>query len=169
MSSRGFFKNAVISLKNFFRSGHYFSRVRTWCAHPLYIKKKFWNCKFSKHGKKTKNGHSSPVFQLRFRGQQINMVAKTKTVINSSRSKKKFVFFFVCENKIPYFVLALALGNAKKRKKFVISCRWHIFTKIAKKIKIQAETQKKSKTSEYVFAEFFFLQIAKILSNFRPN
>ena len=156
MSSRGFFKNAVISLKNFFRSGHYFSRVRTWRVHPLYIKKKFWNCKFSKHGKKTKNGHFSPVFELRYRAQKINMVAGTKTVIISSRSKKNLYFFPSVKTKYHILFSRFVIGNAKKRKKFVICSRWNIFTEIAKKIKIQAETQKKAKLQNMFSMKIFF-------------
>ena len=49
--------------------------------------------------------------------------------------------------KTKYHILfsRFVIGNAKKRKKFAICCRWNIFREIAKKIKIQAGTKKKAK------------------------
>ena len=126
--------------------------VRTHC-----IKKKNWNCKFSKHGKKTKNCHLSLFFAIRFRAPTNKYGCGNKTLVISSRSKKKLYFFSSVKTKYHILFSRFVIGNAKKRKKFVICSRWNIFTEIAKKIKIQAETQKNAKLQNMFSMKIFFL------------
>ena len=81
----------------------------------------------------------------------MNCVNITIIIFNTTR-----VFFFVCENKIPYFVLAFCHRKRKKTQKVRNMLSLKYFYGNCKKNKNTSGNSKKSKTSECVSDEIFF-------------